>query len=205
VSESEIAPPTSDGQQQYIDLLVRTTYDGAALDALIASLPVCVAALLHDSATNERYMQRDGCFVVRVFEDAEFFKYAIEQQGYGQVILSDHLVEPTPTTETEQEQQVHWVPLAGGSANTVAITLDAHSLSQALTSLLGQERATGHPHLLQIMIQAVPDGASVEFTRFAVTVVARGEDVVSSMQAAPDAQEHEDLPPAEQKEEEHGQ
>ncbi len=81
---------------------------------------------------------------------------------------------------------MQWVALQPGCGDTLAFTLDAHSLSQALTSILAQEKASGKRHLLQIMAQAVPDGVSVEFTRFAVSVVAAGEDAISTMQAAPE-------------------
>ena len=50
------------------------------------------AAALIDGGEKGKYVQKDGYYVMRVFGDAGFLKFAIENQGYGKVIKE--LLEP---------------------------------------------------------------------------------------------------------------
>lgn len=63
------------------DILVRTGNPGM-LDQTVQRLPgppsVVVGA--------PDYVMVDGCYVVRVFGDPGFIKFAIDSQGYGEVV-----------------------------------------------------------------------------------------------------------------------
>ena len=43
-------------------------------------------AVLMDGGVKGKYIQKDGLYTMRVFNDPNFVKFAIEQQGYGKVI-----------------------------------------------------------------------------------------------------------------------
>jgi hypothetical protein len=63
------------------DLLVRTG-DPKILDDTVQQLGA--AAVIQDSP--DRYTTVEGCYVVRVFGDPGFIRFAITQQGYGEVV-----------------------------------------------------------------------------------------------------------------------
>lgn len=44
------------------------------------------AATLVGGGTEQGYVKKDGCYVMRVFANSSFLKFAIENQGYGKVI-----------------------------------------------------------------------------------------------------------------------
>lgn len=44
------------------------------------------AAALIDGGVKGKYIKKDGYYIMRVFGDAGFLKFAIENQGYGKVI-----------------------------------------------------------------------------------------------------------------------
>ncbi len=43
-------------------------------------------AVLLDGGTKGNYIKKEGYYVMRIFGDAGFLKFAIENQGYGKVI-----------------------------------------------------------------------------------------------------------------------
>jgi hypothetical protein len=61
------------------DILVRTG-DPARLDATVQQLGPAAVVGAPD------YVMVEGCYVVRVFGDAGFIKFAIANQGYGEVV-----------------------------------------------------------------------------------------------------------------------
>jgi hypothetical protein len=70
------------------DILVRTA-SPSILDETLHQLPMCAAVVV--GAPD--YVQVDGCYVVRVFGDPGFVKFAITNQGYGEVVrVLDELV-----------------------------------------------------------------------------------------------------------------
>lgn len=72
-----------------VDLLVRTA-NPDLLDQTVQSLgPAAVVG----GGTPEGPVMVDGCYVVRVFGNPGFIKFAITQQGYGEVVRTlDQLV-----------------------------------------------------------------------------------------------------------------
>ena len=44
------------------------------------------AAALINSGNEDNYTKKDGYYIMRVFGDAGFLRFAIENQGYGKVI-----------------------------------------------------------------------------------------------------------------------
>lgn len=54
-----------------------------AFDRTINSLG---AAALVENGGKGQYLQKDDYYVMRVFGDAGFLKFAIENQGYGKVV-----------------------------------------------------------------------------------------------------------------------
>jgi hypothetical protein len=44
------------------------------------------SAALIDAGSKGKYVQKDGYYVMRVFGNPGFLKFAIENQGYGKVI-----------------------------------------------------------------------------------------------------------------------
>ncbi|HRQ17748.1 MAG TPA: hypothetical protein PL085_11775 [Agriterribacter sp.] len=51
------------------------------------------AAALVENGGNGQYLKKDGYYVMRVFGDAGFLKFAIQNQGYGKIIKElDELV-----------------------------------------------------------------------------------------------------------------
>jgi hypothetical protein len=65
---------------QVTDILVRTG-DPAMLDRTVQQLGAAVVV-----GGPDQFVQVDGCYVVRVFGDPGFVKFAITQQGYGEVV-----------------------------------------------------------------------------------------------------------------------
>jgi hypothetical protein len=61
------------------DILVRTANPGM-LDQTVQQLGRAAVVGAPD------YVQVDGCYVVRVFGDPGFIKFAITRQGYGEVV-----------------------------------------------------------------------------------------------------------------------
>jgi hypothetical protein len=61
------------------DILVRTE-DPAMLDQTVQQLGRAAVVGAPD------YTKVDGCYVVRVFGDPGFIKFAITNQGYGEVV-----------------------------------------------------------------------------------------------------------------------
>ena len=53
-----------------------------AFDRTVQSM----GAVLCDDGNKGQYIKQDGYYVMRVFGDAGFLKFAIEMQGYGKVI-----------------------------------------------------------------------------------------------------------------------
>lgn len=68
--------------KEAIDFLVECL-DPKAFDQTIQKLGT--AALVNGGNENN-YAKKDGYYVMRVFGDAGFLKFAIENQGYGKVI-----------------------------------------------------------------------------------------------------------------------
>lgn len=51
------------------------------------------AAALVENGDKGQYLKKDGYYVMRVFGDAGFLKFAIQNQGYGKIIKElDELV-----------------------------------------------------------------------------------------------------------------
>lgn len=74
---------------QATDIIVKTG-NPAALDRILQTFGAVVVQSDIDKPT---YMQKDGGYVVRCFGNADFIKFAIKNQGYGQVIKTlDKLV-----------------------------------------------------------------------------------------------------------------
>lgn len=44
------------------------------------------AAVLIDGGVKGRYIQKDGYYIMRVFGEPGFIKFAIESQGYGKIV-----------------------------------------------------------------------------------------------------------------------
>jgi hypothetical protein len=44
------------------------------------------SAVLIDGGTKGNYIQKDGYYVMRVFGEPDFLKFAIEAQGYGKIV-----------------------------------------------------------------------------------------------------------------------
>ncbi len=66
---------------QATDILVRTA-DPGLLDRTVQQLGPAVVI----QGVADPYMQVDGCYIVRVFGDPGFIKFAITNQGYGEVV-----------------------------------------------------------------------------------------------------------------------
>ena len=64
---------------QATDILVRTA-SPELLDRTVQGLGSAVVVGAPD------YIEHDGCYVVRVFGDPGFIKFAIANQGYGEVV-----------------------------------------------------------------------------------------------------------------------
>lgn len=76
------------------DILVRTA-NPAALDETVQQLgPAAVVGGPH-------YVTMDGCYVVRVFGDPGYIKFAITNQGYGEVVreLDELYGKPVPSED----------------------------------------------------------------------------------------------------------
>ena len=65
--------------RQATDILVRTT-NPQMLDQTVQQLGPAAVVGAPD------YVQVDGCYVVRVFGNPGFIKFAITNQGYGEVV-----------------------------------------------------------------------------------------------------------------------
>jgi hypothetical protein len=65
---------------QATDILVRTG-NPAILDETVQQLGAAVVV-----GGPDRFVQVDGCYVVRVYGDPGFIKFAITNQGYGEVV-----------------------------------------------------------------------------------------------------------------------
>jgi len=68
--------------KQATDFLVQCD-NPEAFDKTIQSLG---SAVLMDGGNKGDYLQKDGYYIMRVFGDAGFLKFAIESQGYGKII-----------------------------------------------------------------------------------------------------------------------
>ena len=66
-------------EPQATDILVRTA-NPEMLDRTVQQLGPAVVVGAPD------YIQVDGCYVVRVFGNPGFIKFAITNQGYGEVV-----------------------------------------------------------------------------------------------------------------------
>ena len=66
---------------QATDILVRTA-DPGLLDRTVQQLGPAIVI----QGVAAPYMQVDGCYIVRVFGDPGFIKFAITNQGYGEVV-----------------------------------------------------------------------------------------------------------------------
>jgi hypothetical protein len=66
---------------QATDILVRTA-NPELLDRTVQQLGPAV--VFQDAHAD--YVQVDGCYVVRVFGDPGYIKFAITNQGYGEVV-----------------------------------------------------------------------------------------------------------------------
>jgi hypothetical protein len=66
-----------------IDFTVRTG-SAQALDATVRALPGCAAAVVEGS------FDGSAC-VVRVFGNASFFRFAMKNQGYGEILAERSL------------------------------------------------------------------------------------------------------------------
>ena len=66
---------------QATDILVRTA-DPGLLDRTVQQLGPAIVI----RGVAAPYMQVDGCYIVRVFGDPGFIKFAITNQGYGEVV-----------------------------------------------------------------------------------------------------------------------
>ena len=64
------------------DFLVECT-NPKAFDETIQQLG---AAVLINSGNKDNYSKKDGYYIMRIFGDPGFLKFAIETQGYGKVI-----------------------------------------------------------------------------------------------------------------------
>lgn len=69
------------------DLLVEYDGDPAALDRLVQQLGPAVVG--QDDAG---YLTRDGCYVVRVFGDPDYVRFALVHQGYVKRIVREESV-----------------------------------------------------------------------------------------------------------------
>lgn len=71
------------------DLIVKTR-NPAALDSILQTFN---AVVVQSDINKPTYMQKDGGYVVRCLGDADFIKFAIKNQGYGEVLKTlDELV-----------------------------------------------------------------------------------------------------------------
>lgn len=68
---------------EVMDFTVRTG-SAEALDATVRALPSCVAAVVEGS------FDGSSC-VVRVFGNASFFRFAMKNQGYGEILAERSL------------------------------------------------------------------------------------------------------------------
>jgi hypothetical protein len=74
---------------QATDLIVKTG-NPAALDRILQTFG---AVVVQSDIDKPIYMQKDGGYVVRCFGNAGFIKFAIKNQGYGEVLKTlDELV-----------------------------------------------------------------------------------------------------------------
>lgn len=72
-----------------IDIIVKTA-NPAALDQILQTFG---AVVVQSDINKPTYMQKDGGYVVRCFGNVDFIKFAITNQGYGEVIKTlDELV-----------------------------------------------------------------------------------------------------------------
>lgn len=55
-------------------------------DAFDTTIQQLGAAALIEGNAKGTYLQKDGYYVMRVFGDAGYLKFAIQQQGYGEII-----------------------------------------------------------------------------------------------------------------------
>lgn len=54
-----------------------------AFDRTVQSLG---SAVLMDGGTKGQYIKKDGGYVMRVFGDPGYIKFAVEAQGYGKIV-----------------------------------------------------------------------------------------------------------------------
>jgi hypothetical protein len=71
------------------DFLVDTP-NPAAVDQTLQQLPMGGAVLIQDNAAEDGYLRRSGHYVMRVFRDPGFVKFACEQQGYCKIVAQLH-------------------------------------------------------------------------------------------------------------------
>lgn len=76
----------SESSPKATDLLVEYDGDPAALDEVVQSLG---PAVLGQGADAPGYMKRDGYYVVRVFGDPGFVRFALTNQGYVRRIVRE--------------------------------------------------------------------------------------------------------------------
>lgn len=69
-------------EKKATDFLIEC-HNPEAFDRTINSMST--AALVENGGKGQ-YLQKDGYYVMRVFGDAGFLKFAIENQGYGKVV-----------------------------------------------------------------------------------------------------------------------
>jgi hypothetical protein len=77
-SQTEIAVA-----EKITDILVETG-DPEALDRRVQGFKSAVIQTL--DSPGERYLQHEGCYVIRCFGDPAFLEYMIGKQGYGKVV-----------------------------------------------------------------------------------------------------------------------
>ena len=64
------------------DFLVKTEYP-VELDNTLQPLG---AALIGGGGMKSGFAMQDGCYIMRTFTNADFIKFAIKSQGYGEVV-----------------------------------------------------------------------------------------------------------------------
>lgn len=57
--------------------------DPQAFDSIVQTLGT---AVLYDGGTPGNYVKQDGYYIMRIFGDPGFIKFAISNQGYGKII-----------------------------------------------------------------------------------------------------------------------
>jgi hypothetical protein len=69
-------------EKQATDFLIKCG-NPEAFDRTIQQLG---AAALIENGGKGQYLQKDGYYIMRVFGDSGFLRFAIENQGYGKII-----------------------------------------------------------------------------------------------------------------------